>query len=779
MARGHEQASLFVEKCQEAAPTSPEILRGLLNTITEYGPEIYDRVKQAGPVEKMYDRATDEDFLQKVDGIGEHYAGKIAGKVRSLERAEMRLYAILKQYGIPYSRGNKRERWTRAYFKHHPERLPKLEKNPYLLLHVADLWRQSVKEVSEKEGLAPVQYRLEDIDQPVVEEEPRFEIHTARLSAHMADILGSVYDEGHTVSSVEDALKAIKARGFDRVRPSLSAPERPINRDTLLRVARESPRLEIVSYRTPKGFLRKGITTPRLRSHASRVKRAVLGFRQEEAPFSGRMRSKMIRAAKESAGFDLTEEQQTALRNGFSSPISAVSGPAGSGKTTATTCFLRGALLALEKRSHHHISGGWTRQTGHSIYVTAPTGTAVQRIRRGLNLVHPETGDRIDPKPVGNIDAEATRFLDRGEIGIGTLHSFLGFRGPGRGFDVPDPHPSIIFVDEMSMSDGPTAAALCQYANRCMSYGAPVSILLAGDANQLPPVGRGFPFRDLLGGRLASLIPTTRLSKVMRQTGRSRIVRAANRVLSGKVPPRLSGYENPGEEDFSWVSPPSGPKINPMISRYESVLQRLGHDAKAEDIQVILPLRNPSSVEPGALHMRQVNQKLQRRFAKARGEPIQEMIARNPERPASKREVSFSLGDRVMHVGENEYSPGAHEPIMRGAAGKIVSTGENAIKVRYPWVNQPVLYDGPEEVWQLGLAYCLTCHAAQGSEFDYELLSIPRRAGPGMIDQSWLYTAITRAKKDLRMVAPRGRVSKAVQRNQGLRRQTLLASMEG
>jgi exodeoxyribonuclease V alpha subunit len=543
-------------------------------------------------------------------------------------------------------------------------------------------------------------------------------------------------------------------------------------------VAKESPGLKVVSYRTPEGFLRKGITTPRLRSNVSSITRAVTSFRSEEQPFSSRMRSRMIRAAKGSVSFQMTEEQKTALRNGFGAPMSAVSGPAGSGKTTVTTCFLRGALLALEKRTRHEMDGGWTEDTGFSVYVTAPTGTAVQRIRRGLDLTHPEDGREVSPTPIGQIDPDATQFLPKGEVGIGTLHSFLGFRGPGRGFDIPEPHPSIIFVDEASMADEPTMAALCQYANRCMSYGAPVLILLAGDPHQLPPVGRGFPFRDLLGGKLASLVPTTRLSKVMRQTGQSKIIEAANRVLNGDPPPHIRSYDNPEEEDFGWVEPPPRPSINAMIDRYVEVLSALGHDATGEDVQVILPLRNRSSVQPEALHMREVNQTLQRRFAQSRGQEIIEMEARNPEVPSHQEDVTFSVGDRVMHVGENEYDSGTAEPIMRGATGRVQSIEDGALRVDYPWVSSPVLYDGPEEVWQLGLAYCLTCHAAQGSEFDYELLSIPRRAGPGMIDRNWLYTAITRAKKDLRMVAPRGRVRKAVRRSQGAGRQTLLTSME-
>lgn len=277
---------------------------------------------------------------------------------------------------------------------------------------------------------------------------------------------------------------------------------------------------------------------------------------------------------------------------------------------------------------------------------------------------------------------------------------------------------------------------------------------------------------------MASLISTTRLSKVMRQSEQSAIIEAANRVLNEKIPPSLEEYSNPEARDFGWVSPPPHPKINPMIDRYSKILSDLGYGAEDEDIQIILPLRNPSSVQPSALYMREVNQDLQRRFAKKRNREIKEMEARDPEHPSLDQSVSFSVGDRVMHVGENEYDAGAHEPIMRGAKGRIQSISENSIQVNYPWIDHPVLYDGPEEVWQLSLSYALTCHAAQGSEFDYELLSVPRRAGPGMIDRNWLYTAITRAKKDLRMVAPRGRVAQAVQRSQGHRRQTLLTSME-
>jgi len=781
--RGQEQASLFVEHFTEAAPTNRQVLQGLLETVTEHGEKIYYRLeKEASSVEEMYRLATSEGFLQEVEGIGDHYSEKIAEKIRSFEETEMRLYAILKQYSIPYVRDNKRERWTRAYFRAHPDRLGRLEENPYMLLSIADLWRESVQQVSEEEDLPPVGYRLEDIDGPIIESEPRFKTHTARLRAHLSDILRSVFSEGHTVARMGDAIEAVSARGFEEVRPSLSAPSRPINRDTLLGLAKDSPGIKVVSYRTPKGSLRKGLTTPRLHSHSSSIRRAIIDFRTTGSPFPPNLRGRMIRAAKDGASFSLTEEQKTAIRNGFGSPISAVSGPAGSGKTTVTTCFLHGALMALRKRRHNDFQEGWTEETGYSVYLTAPTGTAVQRIRRGLALTHPETGEEITPDPIGEIEPEACQFQGKGDVGLGTLHSFLGYRGEGRGFDVPPPHPAIVFVDETSMSDEPAMAALSDFANRCLSYGAPVSILIAGDANQLPPVGQGFPFRDLLGGNLSALVPMTRLSKVMRQSEGSRIIEAANRVLENEPPPTFEEYRSRnlplGDQDFGWVSPPSHPSAPEMLERYQNVLQSVGYNPSLEDIRMVIPLRNQSSVNPQALYMRQVNQRLQRRLADRRGEEIVEMDTQNPERPASGSTATFSVGDRVMHTGKNEYSPGAHEPIMRGAQGRVASISENTVHVDYPWVNGPVMYDGPEEVWQLGLSYCLTCHAAQGSEFDFELLSIPRRAGPGMIDQSWLYTAITRAKKDLRMVAPEGRVRQAVQRNQGMRRQTILTSLE-
>lgn len=780
MAYGQEQASLMVGSFREAAPTSKEVLRGLLQTVTGYGEDIYiEAAAAADSVEQMYDFCTDEEFLQRVDGIGETYAENIAEKVRTMGASEMRLYAILRQYGIPYNRSNKREKWTRAYFQVHTDRLDQLEENPYVLLSIADLWRQSVKEVAQEKNIAPVGYRLDDIDGPIIENEPRFSNHRARLSAHLSDILNSVYEDGHTVASVDDSLSAVRDRGFEEVRESLSDPAEPLGRDLLLSIARESPGLTVTSYRTPEGRSRQGITTPRHRSNKSLIQRAVVGFRGKESPFPSRMRAKMIRAAAGSVSFSLTEEQKTAIRNGFQSPISAVSGPAGSGKTTVTTCFLKGALLGLERRRYHDYEEGWTEQTGRSIYVTAPTGTAVQRIRRGLDLTHPETDEPVQPRPVGEIDANATRFLKRGKVGIGTLHSFLGYRGEGQGYDLPEPHPCTVYVDEMSMGEESVAAALCEFIGRCQSYGAPVSILMAGDANQLPPVGQGFPFRDLLGGRLSAQIPTTRLSEVMRQSSQSAIIDAANRVLEENPPPQITEYDDPMSKDFGWVEPASHPKINPMVTRYSKVLAHLGYDAEPSDIQVVLPLRNQSSVQPSALYMRQANQNLQRRFAEERGREIRELDVQNPERPSFEQTQTFSVGDRVMHVGENEYDPGAHEPIMRGATGRIVSIGENMAEVDYPWIDGRVLYDGPEDLWGLGLAYCLTCHAAQGSEFDYELLSIPKEAGPGMIDQSWLYTAITRAKKDLRMVAPKGRIRQAVRRNQGMRRQTLLTSMEG
>lgn len=296
-----------------------------------------------------------------------------------------------------------------------------------------------------------------------------------------------------------------------------------------------------------------------------------------------------------------------------------------------------------------------------------------------------------------------------------------------------------IIVDEMSMVDTMLFDSLLRAAKPSCK------LILVGDYNQLPSVGAGNILHDLLS---CDQIPTIRLQHIFRQAAESLIVTNAHEIVQGNIP-QLSRTDG----DFFLLKRHSIETASQTI--LDLVCQRLPnryHFSPIEDIQVICPQRK------GDLGMMDLNQKLQQRL----NPPA-------PNKPECKSLFyTFRTGDKVMQIRNNydlEWSKGTEsgQGIFNGDIGiiKMIDNGSQTMAINF---EERVAYYSFEMANELELAYAITVHKSQGSEF--EAVVIPVMGGyKKLYYRNLLYTAITRAKKLLILVGREEQVRQMIENN--------------
>lgn len=296
-----------------------------------------------------------------------------------------------------------------------------------------------------------------------------------------------------------------------------------------------------------------------------------------------------------------------------------------------------------------------------------------------------------------------------------------------------------IVVDEMSMVDTMLFDSLLRAAKPSCK------LILVGDYNQLPSVGAGNILHDLLS---CDQIPTIRLQHIFRQAAESLIVTNAHEIVQGNIP-QLSRTDG----DFFLLKRHSIETASQTI--LDLVCQRLPnryHFSPIEDIQVICPQRK------GDLGMMDLNQKLQQRL----NPPA-------PNKPECKSLFyTFRTGDKVMQIRNNydlEWSKGTEsgQGIFNGDIGiiKMIDNGSQTMAINF---EERVAYYSFEMANELELAYAITVHKSQGSEF--EAVVIPIMGGyKKLYYRNLLYTAITRAKKLLILVGREEQIRQMIENN--------------
>jgi exodeoxyribonuclease V alpha subunit len=396
---------------------------------------------------------------------------------------------------------------------------------------------------------------------------------------------------------------------------------------------------------------------------------------------------------EQKTGLALTEEQRQAVCLALQEKLLIITGGPGTGKTTILQAVIR---LLEEKKLRIHLA--------------SPTGRAAKRLAE-------VTGH------------EAT-----------TLHRLLEWNPREGGFQRNARNPletDFVVVDEVSMLD----ILLTHHLLQAIPLAA--TLLLVGDADQLPSVGPGTVLRDLLG---VAGIPAIRLTTIFRQAARSRIVSNAHRVNQGQLPD-LSVPAADQAQDFFFLSEEDPARLQQLIVdlAHRRLPARYGLDPLA-DIQVLTPMHR------GPIGAGQLNAALQ--------------AALNPPRAGAAELLRggriFRVGDRVLQL-RNNYD----KAVFNGDLGRIaaIDPTEQAIMVQVD--DREVSYDF-SDADELTLAYAMTVHKSQGSEYPCVILVMHSTHYP-MLQRNLLYTALTRAKRLLVVVGTKKALAIAT-RNDAIRR---------
>lgn len=321
-----------------------------------------------------------------------------------------------------------------------------------------------------------------------------------------------------------------------------------------------------------------------------------------------------------------------------------------------------------------------------------------------------------------------------------TIHRLLEF-SPLEGFKRNEKQPldlDFLVVDEASMLD------LILTNNLLKAVRPGTHVLLVGDVDQLPSVGAGDVLRDLIASGVA---PVTRLNAIFRQAANSKIITNAHLINQGKFPV-FSG----GEGDFFLFPAEDAMATADWILRIvtERIPQKFSLDA-VRDIQVLSPIyRGPAGVIA-------LNDRLQERLNPSTKD--------KPERRLFG--TVFRLGDKVMQI-QNNYD----KDVYNGDIGFVQGMDMIEQTLRVDFDGRNVTFEW-SEADQLTLAYAVSVHKAQGSEFPAVVLPVMTQHYM-MLQRNLFYTAVTRARKLCVLAGSRRAIGMAVRNNKVAQRFTAL-----
>jgi exodeoxyribonuclease V alpha subunit len=391
-------------------------------------------------------------------------------------------------------------------------------------------------------------------------------------------------------------------------------------------------------------------------------------------------------------GHKLTDEQWAAVHGAFAARVSVLTGGPGVGKTACTKAIVEEAKAAKV-----------------SIALCAPTGRAARRLQE-------TTGHEAE-----------------------TIHRMLGW-APGREpeFKPGRPLPAdLVVVDESSMLNLRLIEMLLG------GLAESTHIVFVGDADQLPPIGAGKPFEDLIASERA---PVVRLTEIFRQAAESMIITAAHEINQGRVPHLKP--EGGQEQDFVFLEQRNPAQLREVV--VEMVAERApGHFGvdPIREIQVLAPIyKGPVGIDA-------LNDQLRERL--------------NPD--GERVDERFRLGDRLIQT-RNSHELG----LMNGSIVFLEGVNREREEVTLLTDEERTLTVPYQETGTLRLAYAISVHKSQGCEVPV-VVAICHSSHAGMLTRPLLYTALTRARRACVLVGDGIALKGAVRRDDSGRRFSGLA----
>ena len=391
-----------------------------------------------------------------------------------------------------------------------------------------------------------------------------------------------------------------------------------------------------------------------------------------------------IQGFEKKQGISFAKSQKEAIVGAFTNGIEIITGGPGTGKTTIIKCII-----------------DIYENQGMKVLLGAPTGRAAKRMTEST-------------------EREAK-----------TIHRLLDMvAGDEEYINMSSTEPlecDVLIVDEASMID------IFLMYNLLKSIKLGTRLIIVGDVDQLPSVGAGNVLKDLIN---SDIIKVVRLKEIFRQGKESLIITNAHRINSGEMP-----YLNRKDNDFYFIK--SENINNILFTLLDLINRRLPNFNKKwnkkRDIQILSPIKK------GPLGILNLNERLQE-------------ILNSPskdKKEIKQKNLIFREGDKVMQtknnynlkwtsitgIGESE-----GEGVFNGDVGFIrnIDEEEKIITVIFD-DERKVIYDS-DSIEELELAYAITIHKSQGSEF--KVVIIPAFTGaPFLMNRNLLYTGITRAKE--------------------------------
>ena len=322
-----------------------------------------------------------------------------------------------------------------------------------------------------------------------------------------------------------------------------------------------------------------------------------------------------------------------------------------------------------------------------------------------------------------------------------TIHRLLEFQQAG-GFARGPQHPldcELLVADETSMIDVPLLSKLLR------ALPEKAHLILVGDVDQLPSVGPGAALGDIIR---SGTVPVIRLTEIFRQAAGSRIITSAHRINSGGMPELDAGASS----DFFFIEREEPEAIQATILDLvkSRIPQKLGCDP-AHDIQVLCPMNR------GGLGTRQMNVLLQESLNPHRfGEPVVERFG-----------TQFRLRDKVIQT-RNNYD----KDVFNGDIGRILRFDEADREAVIAFDGREVAYDF-NELDEVFLAYAITIHKSQGSEFPAVVLPIAMQHYM-LLQRNLIYTGLTRGKQFVVLVGQKKALATAIRNDRAAARHSAL-----
>ena len=398
-----------------------------------------------------------------------------------------------------------------------------------------------------------------------------------------------------------------------------------------------------------------------------------------------------VRRIEKQTGMELDEHQMTAVKEAVRNGLLIITGGPGTGKTTTINTIIK-----------------YFEMEGLDIFLAAPTGRAAKRM------------------------SETTGFEAR------TIHRMLELNGGvdgAAGFERNEQNPletDVVIIDEMSMVDISLMHALL----KAVAVGT--RLILVGDVNQLPSVGPGSVLRDIIRSHECNVVM---LTKIFRQASTSDIIVNAHKINQGEE----VTLDNKSMDFFFLKRYDADVIISVVLQLIKQKLPKFV-DATSYDIQVLTPMRK------GLLGVERLNGILQRYL--------------NPPSPQKREkehgDILFREGDKIMQTRNNyqleweirtKYGLSVDKGtgVFNGDMGIVREINDFAETMTVEFDEGRMVEYPYKLLDELELAYAITIHKSQGSE--YPAVVIPLLSGPSMLmNRNLLYTAVTRARKCVTLV---------------------------